>query len=66
LTRLDERLLQGKKNSGHDFFIEAALIATWEIWKMRNDKIFDRHTLPLIDGSVILRISAIFRLVESR
>jgi hypothetical protein len=45
---LDACILQGKRNSGHDFFIEAALIATWEIWKMRNDKIFDRHN-PSID-----------------
>jgi hypothetical protein len=25
-----------------DFFQEMALLATWELWKLRNDKIFNR------------------------
>jgi len=38
-TMLD--IVQGAKNSfGHPFFMEVALIACWNIWKVRNDKIF--------------------------
>ena len=39
---LEDRLLQGMQNNGLEFFMEASMIATWEIWKIRNDKIFNR------------------------
>jgi hypothetical protein len=40
---LEERFLQAKASSGHIFFIEAVMIAAWELWKVRNDKVFNMH-----------------------
>jgi hypothetical protein len=40
---LGDRIIQAKNSNGLDFFIEAALIAAWELWKVRNDKTFNRH-----------------------
>jgi hypothetical protein len=31
-----------KQNNNLDFFIEITLLAAWELWKLRNDKIFNR------------------------
>jgi len=33
-------LAQARANSGLPFFIEMVMIASWEIWKVRNKKIF--------------------------
>jgi hypothetical protein len=40
---LGDRIIQAKKSIGLDFFIKATLKAAWELWKVRNDKIFNRH-----------------------
>lgn len=37
---LTERFTQAEDVHGLEFFIEASLIATWELWKLHNDKIF--------------------------
>jgi hypothetical protein len=34
---------QARTASNLPFFTEAALIAAWELWKIRNDKVFQRH-----------------------
>jgi hypothetical protein len=41
---LEDRLSQARQYSGLQFFTEAAMIAAWELWKIRNDKIFNRST----------------------
>lgn len=35
-----QRMAQSKQNSNLPFFMELVLIAAWEIWRSRNDKIF--------------------------
>ena len=40
---LEDRLLEAKQRSEAEFFTEATLIESWELWKIRNDKIFDRQ-----------------------
>jgi len=40
---LEDRFIDAKQRNGVDFFTEAAMIASWELWKIRNDKIFDRQ-----------------------
>jgi hypothetical protein len=40
---LDDRFAQASRDSGLDFFTKAAMIAAWELWKIRNDHIFNRH-----------------------
>lgn len=40
---LKDRLAQAKQDCGLAFFTEASMIAAWELWKIRNDKIFDRR-----------------------
>jgi hypothetical protein len=40
---LQERFLKEKEAQGLPFFTEAALIGAWELWKLRNDKIFQRR-----------------------
>lgn len=42
LTLLD-RFIQARSARTIPFFTEATLIAAWEIWKVRNDKIFQRR-----------------------
>jgi hypothetical protein len=37
------RLAQASQDSGLPFFLEATMIATWELWKIRNDHIFNRQ-----------------------
>jgi hypothetical protein len=37
-------LAQAKNDSHLDFFMEIFLVAAWEIWKQRNNKIFRRAT----------------------
>ena len=39
------KIILGKINNAHLFFMEIFLIATWEIWKLRNDKIFNQGTV---------------------
>lgn len=41
---LVERLVAANNDHNLPFFTEAALIATWELWKLRNDKVFQRRT----------------------
>lgn len=38
-----ERFIKERELQRVGFFTEAALIATWELWKLRNDKIFQRR-----------------------
>jgi len=40
---LMDRLTQARTSHNIPFFTEAALIAAWELWKMRNDTVFQRH-----------------------
>jgi hypothetical protein len=40
---LQDRFIQARQAHGHSFFTEASMIAAWEIWKMRNGKVFDRR-----------------------
>lgn len=40
---LHDRLVAAGQNHNLPFCTEAALIAAWEIWKMRNDKVFQRR-----------------------
>jgi hypothetical protein len=42
---MEDRIMDAKHRSGKDFFTEAALIAAWELWKIRNDRIFERHVI---------------------
>ena len=39
---LGDRIVQARNTHNMQFFMEASMIAAWELWKMRNDKIFDR------------------------
>jgi hypothetical protein len=38
---IDERVLQAFRMSSLEFFMEAFVIASWEIWNLRNAVIFD-------------------------
>jgi len=40
---LAERLMRANEVHALDFFVEASLIAAWELWKLRNNKIFQRR-----------------------
>ena len=35
--------MQARQDSGMAFFLEASMIAAWEIWKIKNDKVFNRQ-----------------------
>jgi hypothetical protein len=39
---LEDRLSQAHRDSNIDFFTEATMIAAWELWKIRNDQVFNR------------------------
>jgi hypothetical protein len=41
--QLLDRLIQARSLHNIPCFTEVALIAAWELWKVRNDKIFQRH-----------------------
>jgi len=41
--QLLDRLVKGSLAHNLPFFTEATLIAAWKLWKMRNDKIFQRR-----------------------
>lgn len=43
--QLSDRFIQARTASNLPFFSEAALIASWELWKLRNDKVFQRRNL---------------------
>jgi hypothetical protein len=45
---LENRFLETRQEHGMPFFIEATLIAALELWKLRNNKIFDRG-LPSVN-----------------
>jgi hypothetical protein len=38
-----ERLAAASNTHNLEFFTEASLIAAWELWKVRNDKVFQRR-----------------------
>jgi hypothetical protein len=38
-----ERLAAASNTRNLEFFTEASLIAAWELWKVRNDKVFQRR-----------------------
>ena len=38
---LHEKIAFGRRNSLHGFFMEIFLVASWELWNLRNDKIFN-------------------------
>jgi hypothetical protein len=40
---LQERFLKKKEDRSLPFFMEVAIIGAWELWKLRNDKIFQRQ-----------------------
>ena len=40
LLQLMDRLVQGSLAHNLPFSTEATLIAVWELWKIRNDKVF--------------------------
>jgi hypothetical protein len=40
---LDDKFAQASQDSGLDFFTKAAMIAARELWKIRNEHIFNRH-----------------------
>jgi hypothetical protein len=39
---IEERLCRRREVNGQEFFTEVAMIAAWELWKLRNDKVFHR------------------------
>jgi hypothetical protein len=39
---IEDRFLKASREHDIPFFTEAALIAAWELWKLRNNNIFDR------------------------
>ena len=41
--QLNDRLTQARMAHNLPFFTKATLIGTWELWQMRNDKIFQRR-----------------------
>lgn len=41
---LVQRFAKARDEHDLEFFMEASLIAAWELWKLRNDKIFHRGT----------------------
>jgi hypothetical protein len=43
----------------HNFFTEASLIAAWEIWKMRKDKVFERRELCNFKNQCFLQSKSI-------
>ena len=47
LLQLNDRLTQARTTNNLPFFTEAALIAAWELWKLRNDKVFQRRNPSL-------------------
>jgi hypothetical protein len=42
-VQLNDRLTEARLASHLPFFTEAALIAAWELWKLRNDRVFHRR-----------------------
>ena len=40
---LMDRIFQASRVHNIPFFAEAFLIAAWELWKLRNDRVFDRQ-----------------------
>ena len=40
---LPERFIRARDVHGLEFFTEASIIADWELWKLRNDKVFQRR-----------------------
>ena len=40
---LEDRLIDAQSTHNLPFFTEATMIAAWELWKLRNDKIFERQ-----------------------
>lgn len=44
---LQDRFVKEKEIQGLPFFTEATLIAAWELWKLRNDKIFHQRVPTL-------------------
>lgn len=44
---LQERFVKEKEIQGLPFFTKATLIAAWELWKLRNNKIF-HHKDPTL------------------
>jgi len=51
---LAERLMRANEVHALDFFVEASLIAAWELWKLRNDKIFQRRDPTPLDVQYLL------------
>jgi hypothetical protein len=45
---LQECFMKEKELQGLPFFTEAALIGAWELWKLRNDKIFQRRDPTIV------------------
>jgi hypothetical protein len=39
---IKDRIYQAKQNNNLDFFLEITLLATWALWKLQNDKIFNK------------------------
>ena len=42
-TKMDS----GRRHTAHGFFMELFLVATWELWNLRNDKIFNNANVTI-------------------
>ena len=41
INDIHTKLSYGRANNAHGFFMEIFLVAAWELWNLRNDKIFN-------------------------
>jgi hypothetical protein len=63
---LMERLARPRQDHDLQFFTEAALIGAWELWKIRNDKVFQRHDPTLSSWLANFKSQCILHLVRFR
>jgi hypothetical protein len=53
---LQERRVHAFKNSRLKFFLEICIIALWELWKIRNGKVFDIHEASPISSYFVSKM----------
>lgn len=63
---LFQRLAQARMASTLPFFMDLIMIASWEIWRIRNDKNFRGKTRALVLGELILNFNVIFSSLGSK
>jgi len=63
---LPERFARASQDHDLQFFTEASLIGAWELWKLRNDKVFQRHDPTLSRWLANLKNQCILHLVRFR